>query len=141
MVFYVLTYESKVIVRSTVSSLSTDEKNTNSIKKQMNEFNENIENSIGNYAVSTVNNVSGEMHGTDIYDNIFVSANNDSEFEFKEYGEYDQEGNYMNILEADELYSVEPTLTIFELQNEIKGKTVRLKHEGETKEGTIDESS
>ena len=141
MAFYVLTGEAKVIVRSTVSSLSTDEKNSDSVKKQMTKFNENIENSIGNYSVSTVNNVSGEMHGTDIYSNIFVSSDNDLEFEFKEYGEYDEEGNYVKIPEADELYSVKPTSTIFELQNEIEGKTVRLMHGGEIKEGTIEEPS
>jgi len=142
MAFYVLTDESKVIVRSTVSTITIDEKNTESIKRQMKEFEIKVENEIGNYSTPTISNVSGHMIGNDIYNNIFETKEYEGEIDFNAYGygDYDEKGEYLKIPSADEIYrSGEPD----PIDNEhlVLGRKVKLPHDGENKIGTIENVS
>jgi len=127
------------MVRSTVSTITIDEKNTKNIKRQMKEFEIKVENEIGNYSTPTISNLSGEMIGTDIYNNIFEIKEYEDEIDFNAYGfedYYDKKGKYLKIPSADEIYqSEEPNL----IENEylVLGRKVRLSHDGESKIGTI----
>ena len=78
------------------------------------------------------------MAGDDTYQNIFSESEYDGQIDFKAYGtdEYDEEGEYVILPEADELYEVE-NKSNYNVNSDLIGKDVTVQHEGERKQGTI----
>lgn len=139
--FYVLTSEAKVIVRSTVSSLSQLEKKNEPIIKLMKDFDSNIDVLIGNFSQNTIDNINGHMVGDDIYNNIFEHTYSDTPADDKLYGNYDSNGNYVlsekDNFEIDDIYSVEASSKASSFS--LEGKTVTVPHEGEMKTRMVKE--
>jgi len=141
MASYVLTEEGTVVVRSTVSSITIDERNSESIKKQMQSFETKVNDVISNYSTFTVNSVTGEMVGNDIYENIFEMKEYEGEINFKAYGEYeyDKKGDYVIVPEADELYEAGNNDDYINSRSKrLIGTKITLPHDGELKTGNIE---
>ena len=138
--FPYITMEGKVVVRSTVSSITLDERNSESVKTQMKEFETKINDEIGNYSNPTIKNVTGNMIGTDIYNNVFEKTSYEEEINFNAYGdgEYDRKGDYVIIPEAEDLYEAGKNNDYFNGSKRLIGTKVAVPHDGEMKSGTIE---
>ena len=66
---------------------------------------------------------------------MFDATVYDKEDLYQQYYKYDEDGNYIEINDVDELTSNK--LSIEELNDDFKGKQVKVPHEGETKTGFI----
>ena len=125
----------KIIVRSTVTSLSTAEKSYPAIITEMKTFDDSIDKLIGNMSQSTIDSISQLELGTNIYNNMFDATFYDNEDLYQLYNKYDEDGNYIEINDVNELTSNK--LSIEELHDDLKGKQVKIPHKGETKTGFI----
>jgi len=134
--YNVLTQQGKVVVRSTVTSLSTSEKSSPELIDAMRNFNENININIGNNSQSTIVGASLDTNRNDIYDHLFERTLYENEDLYsQEYGNYDEDGNHLITTDIDDLLSKE--IPINESHNDFKGKQVNVPHDGEIKPGTI----
>ena len=133
--YIVLTANAKVIVQSTVTSLSTAENFYPAIITEMQTFDDSIDKLIRNTSQSIIGSISQLELGTNIYNNMFDATFYDNEDLYQQYNKYDEDGNYIEINDLDEL--TPNKLSIEDLHDNFKGKQVKIPHEGETKTGFI----
>jgi hypothetical protein len=123
--YHVLTQKGKVVTRSTVSKISSDEKATPEITERQDQFSKEIESNIGNFTQATIDNTTDQNE--DPYINLFESDNMDDED--IEFQEVDRDGNPVGVPDNDHIFQEE--------EDEYIGLSVPLPFEGETREGTI----
>jgi len=135
--YNVLTIHGKVVVRSTVTSLSSSEKSNPTVMKEMKQFDETVDSIIGNNSQSTTENITQNDLSNDKYDNLFEPTYFDDEDLYStQYGNYDSEGNYLNIHNIEENESNEISINKL-LHDNLKGKNIKIPHDGEIKTGTL----
>ena len=76
--YYILTDKGKVVIRSTVSPISSEEKLNPAIDSEMDQYTISMESFIGNFSQSTQDNYINSMD--DPYQNIFEDDNSDDEY-------------------------------------------------------------
>ena len=103
--YNVLTINAKIIVQSTVTSLSTAEKSYPAILTEKKIFDDSIDKLIGNTSQSTIGSISQLELGTNIYNNMFDATFYDKEDLYQRYNKYDEDGNYIKINDVEELTS------------------------------------
>ena len=128
--YNVLTIHGKVVVRSTVTTLSSTEKTSPTVIKEMKQFDDTVGSILGNISQSTIEDIN------DKYNNLFESTYFDEEDLYStEYGNYDTEGKHLSINNIEENISNE--IPINELHDDLKGEQIKIPHDGETKLGTL----
>ena len=132
--YYILNINAEVIVRSSVSSIESDDIRPMDLEERQKEFSDRVESLIGNYRHATLQRSTQKPEGMkDIYCDLFDLTSGDTdEIQFQYY---DDNGNPVTKPEADEIIMYDAPNA--ELNDKWINASVPLPYNGEIVHGTV----
>lgn len=122
--FHILKQNGEAVTRSSVVALSIDYNNSEDVQRRKNDFTIELEEKIGNYSRSTINNITNN----DPY-SFMVDENDDSNIKFMGR---DQSGDIIEMLELSDHFKTDPPY--HQLTDNMINLTAQLPHQVELKE-------